>query len=109
MVAYANLHLAFEQMRIRARRVQKKSPDATSLADAEKQPPRILMIGPENSGKTTACKILANYATRTGQQWSPMLVNVDPNEVSLIALFIFMSKLPSRVPGRFLALYPRHL
>lgn len=69
MWSYMNLHVAFEQMRIRARR------------DSEAPPPRVLLLGQESSGKTTACKILANYAVRAGVGWSPMLVNVDPGEV----------------------------
>ena len=44
-------------------------------------PPRVLVVGPEHSGKTTVCKILTNYAVRAGQNWSPFLVNVDPSEV----------------------------
>jgi hypothetical protein len=55
------------------------------LSDLEKQPPRILVIGPENSGKTTACKITANYAVRARQRWSPILVNLDPGEVYKIS------------------------
>jgi len=87
MSAYANLHLAFEQMRIKARRAQRGSPSAHPLTEAEKQPPRVLIVGPENSGKTTACKILANYAVRAGQGWIPMLVNLDPGEVGLFLIF----------------------
>ena len=45
-------------------------------------PPRVLVLGPENAGKTTACKILTNYAVRAGQDWKPTYVNVDPSEVS---------------------------
>ncbi|KAF8511121.1 Pre-mRNA cleavage complex II protein Clp1-domain-containing protein [Hysterangium stoloniferum] len=80
MSSYANLHLAFEQMRIKTRRAQRGSPSSTGLSESEKQPPRILVIGPENSGKTTACKIIANYAVRAGQRWSPILVNLDSGE-----------------------------
>ncbi|KAF8590063.1 Clp1-domain-containing protein [Ramaria rubella] len=80
MMSYANLHLAFEQMRVRARRVQRGSPTTTGSIEANSHPPRILVIGPENSGKTTACKIIANYAVRAGQRWSPILVNLDPGE-----------------------------
>lgn len=104
MIAYANLHLAFEQMRIKARRAHKCSPDSGTLTDAEKQPPRILIIGPENSGKTTVCKILANYATRTGQRWSPMLVNLDPNEVTKSDYFLVPTQILIsfiRARGRF--------
>ncbi|KAG6879257.1 Cleavage polyadenylation factor subunit clp1 [Termitomyces sp. T32_za158] len=80
MAAYANLHIAFEQMRVRALRVVHGSPprgdDPIAIAD----PPRVLVLGPENSGKTTVSKILVNYAVRAGQGWSPLLVNVDPSE-----------------------------
>ncbi|KAG1754357.1 Pre-mRNA cleavage complex II protein Clp1-domain-containing protein [Suillus lakei] len=71
MAAYANVHIAFEQMRVRALRVLHGSPasddDANANAEATK-------------GKTTVCKILTNYAVRAGQNWSPVLVNVDPSE-----------------------------
>ncbi|KAF8463804.1 Pre-mRNA cleavage complex II protein Clp1-domain-containing protein [Gautieria morchelliformis] len=80
MVTYANLHLAFEQMRVRARRTQRGSPTSSGTVEGENHPPRVLVIGPENSGKTTCCKIIANYAVRAGQGWSPILVNLDPGE-----------------------------
>jgi len=89
MNAYSNLHLAFEGMRVRAllhaqitAHPEKATPEeieedrAGGPADA----PRVLILGPENSGKTTVAKLLVNYAARAGQDWSPMLVNVDPSE-----------------------------
>lgn len=82
MPAYANVHVAFEQMRVRALRILHGSPASDDDANANAEPPRVLVLGPENSGKTTVCKILTNYAVRAGQNWSPMLVNVDPSEVS---------------------------
>ncbi|KAF9246410.1 Pre-mRNA cleavage complex II protein Clp1-domain-containing protein [Melanogaster broomeanus] len=80
MIAYANLHMAFEQMRVRALRVLHGSPASDNDQNANTEPPRVLILGPENSGKTTICKILSNYAVRVGQNWSPLLVNVDPSE-----------------------------
>ncbi|TFK76189.1 Clp1-domain-containing protein [Pluteus cervinus] len=80
MTAYANLHIAFEQMRVRALRDVRGSPPPTDEPAASQDPPRILVLGPENSGKTTVCKILVNYAVRAGQGWSPLLVNVDPGQ-----------------------------
>ena len=82
MAAYANLHIAFEQMRVRALRVVHGSPPRGDDPSAITDPPRVLVLGPENSGKTTVCKILTNYAVRVGQGWSPLLVNLDPSEVS---------------------------
>ena len=84
MNAYANVHLALEHMRVRALRAVHGSPpssDDEGDTDANPEPPRVLVLGPENSGKTTVTKILVNYAVRTGQDWTPMLVNADPGEV----------------------------
>ncbi|KAF9077161.1 hypothetical protein BDP27DRAFT_1379573 [Rhodocollybia butyracea] len=69
MAAYGNLHIAFEQMRVRTLAKLRGSPvpEAPTAAD----PPRIMVLGPENSGKTTICKTFG---------WSPILVNLDPNE-----------------------------
>jgi polyribonucleotide 5'-hydroxyl-kinase len=83
MAAYANVHIAFEQMRVRALRIVHGSPASDDDANANAEPPRVLVLGPENSGKTTVCKILTNYTVRAGQNWSPVLVNVDPSEVSM--------------------------
>ncbi|KAH6918292.1 cleavage/polyadenylation factor ia subunit Clp1p [Coprinopsis sp. MPI-PUGE-AT-0042] len=99
MSAYANVHTALEQMRVRALckakgiplpqvpQQQYGRPGGVSAAAAKanadpklSEPPRVLVLGPENSGKTTVCKILVNYAVRTGQGWKPILVNVDPSE-----------------------------
>ena len=95
MTAYANLHLAFEAMRVRALYRAKgedfggQTPPYNNNSD-HTEPPRVLILGPDNSGKTTIAKILVNYATRVGQDWTPMLVNVDPSEV-----FVFF---PSPTP-----------
>ena len=81
MVAYANLHIAFEQMRVKALRAIHGSPSSDDGSATTTEPPRVLVLGPENSGKTTVCKILTNYAVRAGQDWTPLLVNIDPSEV----------------------------
>ncbi|KAF8969715.1 Pre-mRNA cleavage complex II protein Clp1-domain-containing protein [Flammula alnicola] len=79
MRTYANLHIALEQMRVRALRAIRGSP--VPLQEKSKSdPPRVLILGPEHAGKTTVCKILTNYAVRAGQGWTPFLVNVDPSE-----------------------------
>lgn len=83
MAAYANIHIAFEQMRVRALRTLHGSPPHDDDPSASTEPPRVLILGPENSGKTTVAKILTNYAVRAGQGWSPLLVNIDPSEVGI--------------------------
>ncbi|KAI0273413.1 Pre-mRNA cleavage complex II protein Clp1-domain-containing protein [Gloeopeniophorella convolvens] len=81
MYAYANVHLALEKMRVRALSAHRGSPPPPGAeADLDAEPPRVLVLGPENSGKTTVCKILTNYAVRAGQNWTPMYVNTDPGE-----------------------------
>ncbi|KAL5636849.1 hypothetical protein ACGC1H_000725 [Rhizoctonia solani] len=75
MVPLINIHTAFEQMRIRAHRALTANQPET----AKSRPPRVLVLGPENSGKTSACKIWCNYAVR-GRSWCPTLVNLDVND-----------------------------
>jgi len=56
-----NIHLALEAMRTR---------DATG--------PRVLILGPDNVGKSTLAKILTGYAIRGAR--APVVVNLDPAE-----------------------------
>lgn len=87
MRTYANLHTHLEQMRIRARRAARGAPPVpgdvrgTPEPTNSIEPPRVLILGPESSGKTTATKILTNYAVRGPLQFTPMVVNLDPSEV----------------------------
>lgn len=81
MVPYSNLHLALEQMRVLASRASRNSPPPSQHEHTNPDPPRVLVIGPESSGKTAVTKILANYATRSPAQWAPIVVNLDTNDV----------------------------
>ena len=65
MTSYLNLHFALEALRSEAS-------DTYSIG------PRVLVVGPENAGKTSLVKLLASYATRAGRQ--PVVVNLDPKE-----------------------------
>lgn len=65
MVSYANLHFALEQ----------KREEAVSTGQ---DGPRVLVLGPEDAGKTSLVKLLTAYATRSGRQ--PVTVNLDPKE-----------------------------
>jgi polyribonucleotide 5'-hydroxyl-kinase len=85
MAAYANLHIAFEQMRVRSLRDLRGSPVLDYGREKPIDPLRVLVLGPENSGKTTIYKLLINYAVRAGQGWSPLLINTDPAEVNGIS------------------------
>ena len=65
MNSYANLHFALDRIR----------DEALAL---EKDGPRVLVVGPENAGKTSLVKFLTAYATRAGRQ--PVAVNLDTKE-----------------------------
>ncbi|XP_005098564.1 polyribonucleotide 5'-hydroxyl-kinase Clp1 [Aplysia californica] len=68
MVTYVNTHAAMEQMRERA--------------DAENtRGPRMLVVGPQDVGKSSFCRILVNYAVRLGR--SPVLADIDVGQGSL--------------------------
>jgi energy-coupling factor transporter ATP-binding protein EcfA2 len=65
MMSTANAHFALEGVRDAA--VQER--------DAG---PRVLVVGPENSGKTSLVRILTGYAVKCGRQ--PVVVNLDPRQ-----------------------------
>lgn len=65
MTMYTNLHFALERLRDQA-------------LIAGKEGPRVLVLGPDNAGKTSLVKLLTAHATRSGRQ--PVTVNLDPKE-----------------------------
>ena len=65
MTMYTNLHFALERIREQA---------MVNL----NQGPRVLILGPDNAGKTSLSKLLTAYACRAGRQ--PVTVNLDPKE-----------------------------
>jgi polyribonucleotide 5'-hydroxyl-kinase len=65
MVQYVNTHFALEKLR-------------DDASDNNKDGPRVLVVGPNNSGKTSLVKMLAAYAIKMGR--CPMVVNTDSRE-----------------------------
>ncbi|KAL3464277.1 mRNA cleavage and polyadenylation factor clp1 [Aspergillus heterothallicus] len=65
MVEYANIHFALETLRNESKATGKDGP-------------RVLILGPEDAGKTSLSKILTAYAVKVGRQ--PIVVNLDPTE-----------------------------
>lgn len=65
VITYANTHFALEQLREKA------------ILEG-REGPRVMVLGPENAGKTSLVKILTAYATRMGRQ--PVVVNLDTKE-----------------------------
>ncbi|KAF2708903.1 pre-mRNA cleavage complex II protein-like protein Clp1 [Pleomassaria siparia CBS 279.74] len=70
MMSYANAHLALEELREKS-------------LHSRDHGPRVLIVGPENVGKTSLAKILTSYAVKSGRQ--PMVVNLDPRQGMLSA------------------------
>lgn len=66
MNAYANTHFALEKRRGQA--AENRHWDG----------PRVMIIGPQDAGKTSLLKILTGYAVRQGRR--PVVVNLDPRE-----------------------------
>ncbi|KAL5051920.1 mRNA cleavage and polyadenylation factor clp1, partial [Aspergillus fruticulosus] len=65
MVEYANVHFALESLRVEAKA-------------SGKDGPRVLILGPEDAGKTSLSKILTAYAVKIGRE--PIVINLDPTE-----------------------------
>lgn len=55
-----------------------------SAQRTESMGPRVLVLGPENVGKSTLCKILTGYAVRSGR--SPVVVNLDSQGEGMLSL-----------------------
>lgn len=66
MTSYVNAHIELESRRDHGR------------ASVDKRGPRVLVIGPQDAGKTTLCRILGNYAMRVDRK--PILVDLDITE-----------------------------
>lgn len=73
MQYHLNVHLALDQIR-------------QSSMRAVSNGPRVLILGPSDSGKTTLAKTLANYSSklavaREQAAFAPIYVDLDTNEV----------------------------
>jgi hypothetical protein len=114
---YQSASILFEQMRVLSLATADGALlDGMNLQSVPPTPPHILALGPENSGKTTLCKTLINYAVRgepSGRdEWSPILVNVDPGDVRHLGLnhleLHLMDLSFSRAPGLSQEAFPPH-
>lgn len=65
MSEYINVHFALEALRDQARA-------------SSREGPRVLLLGPEDAGKSSLAKILTGYAQRSAR--SPVVVNLDIKE-----------------------------
>ncbi|KAI9842178.1 MAG: Cleavage polyadenylation factor subunit clp1 [Thelocarpon superellum] len=65
MVSYVNTHFALERAR------------QESVAH-HREGPRVMVVGPDNAGKTSLVKILTGYAVKAARQ--PLVINLDSRE-----------------------------
>lgn len=64
LVSYMNLHLKLEGLR--------------TAVSGESMGPRVLVVGPSDSGKTSLVRMLTAWATRIGRQ--PLVINTDATQ-----------------------------
>uniref|UniRef100_A0A0E0NBR2 Protein CLP1 homolog n=1 Tax=Oryza rufipogon TaxID=4529 RepID=A0A0E0NBR2_ORYRU len=76
MVVYVNTHAILDARRARARAAaaQGAPPEAS-------QGPRVIIVGPSDSGKSTLCKMLLSWAAKQG--WKPTYVDLDIGQGSI--------------------------
>ncbi|WWD18985.1 hypothetical protein CI109_103442 [Kwoniella shandongensis] len=70
-----NLHLALERCRILARR-------SAGPSEGSQAGPRVMILGPPSSGKSTVVKNLVNLALGSGMGWTPGVIGLDPSSPS---------------------------
>ncbi|KAI8319692.1 putative cleavage/polyadenylation factor ia subunit clp1p [Martensiomyces pterosporus] len=75
MDSYINVHMALQQLRVQAHH------EVSENGGSSKAAPRVMIVGPEDSGKTSLAKLLLNYAVRQGE--APLYVDLDPQDASV--------------------------
>ncbi|KAJ6641427.1 Protein CLP1 like [Pseudolycoriella hygida] len=68
MVQYLNTHTALEQLR-------------TNAEEKSTRGPIVMIVGPQDVGKSTLCRLLLNYAVRMGRR--PIYVDIDVGQGSI--------------------------
>ncbi|XP_044505948.1 protein CLP1 homolog [Mangifera indica] len=74
MVSYVNVHAVLEGRRNRAKAAAAKGSD-TFLG------PRVIVVGPTDSGKSTLSRMLLSWAAKQG--WKPLFVDLDIGQGSI--------------------------
>ncbi|KAG8044462.1 hypothetical protein GUJ93_ZPchr0121g47 [Zizania palustris] len=76
MVIYVNTHAILDARRSRARAATAQG----GMLEAS-QGPRVIVVGPTDSGKSTLCKMLLSWAAKQG--WKPTYVDLDIGQGSI--------------------------
>ncbi|KNE59687.1 hypothetical protein AMAG_05150 [Allomyces macrogynus ATCC 38327] len=88
VTALANLSMRLDKLRSHAA----KSVGQGATADVG---PRIMVVGPRDSGKTTILKTLANYAVKG--DWTPLFVDLNPDN-PIVSISGTMAAMPVTHP-----------
>ncbi|KAI3468107.1 hypothetical protein Pfo_024770 [Paulownia fortunei] len=72
MISYVNVHAVLDARRNRAK---------ASVSDSESQGPRVIVVGPTDSGKSTLSRMLLSWAAKQG--WKPTFVDLDIGQGSV--------------------------
>ncbi|XP_020270004.1 protein CLP1 homolog [Asparagus officinalis] len=74
MVSYVNVHAILDARRSRAK--------AAASSDVDNsQGPRVIVVGPTDSGKSSLCRMLLSWASKQG--WKPTFVDLDIGQGSI--------------------------
>ncbi|KAJ6793941.1 protein CLP1-like protein [Iris pallida] len=74
MVSYVNVHAILDARRVRSKASQ------SSVLDSS-QGPRVIVVGPTDSGKSSLCRMLLSWACKQG--WKPTFVDLDVGQGSI--------------------------
>ncbi|WOL08760.1 hypothetical protein Cni_G17513 [Canna indica] len=74
MVSYVNVHAILD-----ARRAQAKASQSSNVDSS--QGPRVIVVGPTDSGKSSLCRMLLSWACKQG--WKPTYVDLDIGQGSI--------------------------
>ncbi|KAJ6842306.1 protein CLP1-like protein [Iris pallida] len=74
MVSYVNVHAILDARRSRAKASQSAELDSS-------QGPRVIVVGPTDSGKSSLCRMLLSWACKQG--WKPTFVDLDIGQGSI--------------------------
>ncbi|KAL9269625.1 CLP1-like protein [Drosera capensis] len=74
MINYVNVHAVLEARRNRAKSSSSSDPESS-------QGPRVIVVGPTDSGKSTLSRMLLSWAAKQG--WKPTYVDLDIGQGSL--------------------------
>ena len=91
-ISFVNTHAQLEALRdeaagstngpsSRPQHAQQDQQETTNSNDEKKQGPRVMIVGPPESGKSSLCKVLIAYACKVGR--CPLWVDLDPVDNAL--------------------------